>query len=268
MPQHKTPVVPQAAVEYATPAGRSIRVGYLLCRRPVVKPDLHPLEQEMSFTLDREHSRYARQGDDNATSYMGNRDASIDTWQRKDAKAIRSNFFNSELYNEALRTTVERYEVQKRLREADLVNPFEWAESAQPPKRQTLDRSLTKHLYLIVRDETADKWTIPSEERVNHESLRMTCDRAISTHHDDAVETFIQSNAPQGLVGKADDAKLFIFNTFYLTGAPNFGKVYPKNSDHAWITREELANDYAPEEFVHAEMKHVLHTLMLGHLGV
>lgn len=262
--QHRTPVLPTVPVSDGKVVnGKIIRVAYLLSRNQIVKHSPHPLENEMAFTLEREYARYSRHdGDDTATGFMGSRGHAIDTLNRTDPKLIEGNFYGLELYQDAMKVALQRYAPQKRVCPADLYDPCDPALAQGPPKRHTLQRALDDYLYLIVQDSAHGKWTLPMTERLAHESLRMTVDRAIATHHDEQLDTYIWSNAPQGVL-KADanpvdtgatEALTFLYSATYLAGRPQFDRLGIR--DHAWVRRAELAQ-YA-SHFEHPEMYQLL----------
>lgn len=243
--QHRTPVLPQAAVQFS--GGAKIKVGYLLYRNMVVKHDPHPLEIEMSFLLDREHQRYARHESESATHFFGSRSQPLDAFNRHEPSEVCANFFGLDMYQDALKMTLGRFEPQKRVTPADLSNVLDEKLAEGPPQRRTLNRKFADFLFLIVRDAETGRWTLPQVERAEHETLRMTVDRAISSQHRGAVTAFTWSNAPQAVI-KNPQEKLFIFSSMYVSGRPTFESVEPKLSDHAWVSRSELCQyDFADD---------------------
>eukprot|EP00744_Colponema_vietnamica_P022030 GILI01031595.1.p1 GENE.GILI01031595.1~~GILI01031595.1.p1 ORF type:complete len:295 (-),score=34.93 GILI01031595.1:50-898(-) len=245
--QHRTPILPQSPIVLAKDPSAPIRVGYLLSRYPTIKSEPHPLESEMAFTLQREGSRYSRHEQETLTHFMAAREHSIDSWNRTDPAQITSNFFGLEMYQDSLKTVLNRYKPAPRMIPGDFIDIKAEQQLSEPPKRQTLQRQLGDYLFLIVKDGTSGKWTVPSIEREEHETLRMTLDRAVNDHHNGGLDTFTWSNAPQAVVtsatfleGKASAPRTFIYNVVYLAGRPDFAKL--GCSDHAWVTRNELAH--------------------------
>lgn len=274
--QHNIPVVPQGVIKppFTPSYTRKILVGYLLCRQPSIQHTLHPLEQELAFVLDREYGRYQRHPTaDTATHFFKERGLSIDSWNRQEAGAVQRDFFNLESHRDATRQTLERYEPAKRLTKGDFFDPVAFCESEhQPPARHTVQRRLDDFLYLIVKSAETGKWTVPSREREPTHSLRTAVEVNILADHKNGVDAYIFSNAPQGVLQwkegdegtsiaavplprgaakeEATGQQLFVFCASYLSGRPNFDTLMPHVSDHAWVTRHELA-DY---EFDHPDM--------------
>lgn len=271
--QHRTPILPQVHVEPEKGVIiRPARVGYLLQRNQIVKHTPHPLETEMSFLLEREHQRYARhENSESATHFFASRGQTLDALNRSDPAAVRANFFGLELYQDAMKVVLQRYHPEARVTAADLWDPAGLSPDA-PPVRHTLSRQLDDYLYLIVREAASGKWTVPSSARRERETLRMTADRALSTHHKDGIDHYIWSNAPQAVVQNPNTAQksnaadgtsgsssssepLFVFVATYLSGRPDFGGIEPKVSDHAWVTRREMRQyrrEFASEELLEA----------------
>jgi large subunit ribosomal protein L46 len=248
--QHRTPVSVQLPISAAAAEELSqeqIRVGYLLHRNPVVRHDPHPLETEHSYLLEREHQRYCRhEGHESAVHFFQGKGQSLDAAGRQDPGQITSNFFSLEMYQDSLKAVVDRFKLEPRVTPLDLWDPRAEQEMLEPPARHSLNRRLDDYLLLIVLDAQTGKWTVPSEERTNRETLRMTADRAILDQHGDAFDAYIWSNSPSGVVvTPGEDAdkrtrKLFLFSVTYLSGKPRFGGIRPAIQDHAWVTRREL----------------------------
>ncbi|CCW71250.1 unnamed protein product [Phytomonas sp. Hart1] len=239
--QHRTPIIPQIHVNDPKPLAR-VQVGYLLQRNQIVKCTLHPLEIEMSFLLEHEHTRYSRHEEsESATHFMASRGQSIDILNRNDPNQIKANFFGLELYQDAMKAVLQRYSPEKRVTAADLWDPAT-CDAAAPPPRHTLYRKLDDYLYLIVQESSTGKWTVPNTERQSNESLRMTADRAVSSDHGDGLTCYFWSNAPQATlrIEEEEDSHLFIFSGTYLTGRPRFQDMNPPIRDHAWVSRHEL----------------------------
>jgi hypothetical protein len=245
--QSSTPVIGQLPVAEDTFAAR---VGYLLTRNQIVKHDPHPLEQEFANMLEREHQVYARVEAESANHFMARHGQSLDVSGRTETKQIQENFFSLDAYNDALKATLRRYQVPKRVQAADLVDLTDPALVDAPPARHTLNRRLDEYLVLIVRDAGTNKWTVPSVERKPQESIRMTLDRAIALHHGVLFSSYTFSNAPQAVWRSAKDAQpLYVFSSMYLSGRPSFDRIEPKASDHAWVTRAELDEyEFADDE--------------------
>lgn len=237
--QHRTPVVPQVAVQDAPPATR-VHVGYLLHRSPVVKHAPHPVETEMAYLVEREHQRYSRhEGSESATHFFAQRGQPIDLLNRTDPNQIKADFFGLEPYQDAMKVVLQRLTPEKRVTAADLWQPDSVQDT--PPVRHTLQRKLDDYLYLIIRDEVTGKWTVPQTLLNPKETLRMAVDRGISTQHNDGLDCYVWSNAPQATVYDAEaNTQLFVFSATYLAGRPSFATVEPKPMDHAWATRREL----------------------------
>lgn len=258
--QHRTPIIPQAAVNVPkdTLNGTTVRVGYFLARQPLIKSEPHPVEIEMSYMLQREHQRYSRHDTESYTKYLADKEFSGDSWNRMDSKEIVSNFFGLELYQDAIKGVLSRYKPNPRVTEEDYIDLFGddmKADSDLPPARYTINRHLGDYLFLIVKDKVTGKWTIPSEERASHESLKTTAQRAIHEHHTGALDTFVWSNAPQAVL-KDGDNHTFIYNVAYLSGRPNFEVMAESYTDHAWVTRNEL-RQYGPH-FAHGDLEQTL----------
>lgn len=252
--QHRTPIVPQVPVKDPPPTER-INVGYLLHRNQIVKHTPHPLETELGYVLEREHQRYCRhEGSESATHFLATRGQSMDVLGRTDANQIKGNFFGLELYQDAMKVVLQRYAPEKRVMPADIVDPVTLC-AAGPPSRQTLQRKLDDILYLIVREEVTGRWTIPQSPRQEHESLRMTVDRALSAHN---AECYVWSNAPQVThFAENENTRLFVYAATYLSGRPKFELMEPKLKDHAWVTRHEMrqyADDFASSSLLEALM--------------
>ncbi|KPA73247.1 putative mitochondrial hypothetical protein [Leptomonas pyrrhocoris] len=237
--QHRTPVLPQVHVADPLPS-QCVHVGYLIHRNQIVKHTPHPLEVEMGYLLEREHQRYSRhESTESATAFFASRGQSMDVLNRTDASQIRGNFFGLELYQDATKVILQRYSPEKRVAAADAWSPS--ALSDHPPPRHTLHRKMDDFLYLIVQEAESGKWAIPHTARKDDESLRMTVDRALSSHNADGLECFLWSNAPQAtVVLEEENTRLFVYSATYLSGRPRFDLFEPKPQDHAWVTRQEL----------------------------
>lgn len=237
--QHRTPIIPQVQVRDG-PTTQRVYVGYLLHRNQVVKHTPHPLEVEMGYLLEREQHRYSRhESTESATAFFASRGQTMDVQNRADANQIRANFFGLELYQDAMKVVLQRYTPERRVAPADVWQPA--ALSDVPPPRHTLHRKLDDFLYLIVQEASTGKWTIPHTARRDEESLRMTADRAISTHNSEGLDCYVWSNAPQATVRMTEDnARLFIYTATYLAGRPAFASFEPTPQDHAWVTRHEM----------------------------
>jgi len=143
--QHRTPIIPQAAVDVPKDAlnGATIRVGYFLARQPLVKAEPHPVEIEMSYMLQREHQRYSRHDTESYTKYLADKEFSGDSWNRMDSKEIVSNFFGLELYQDAIKGVLGRYKPNPRVTEDDYLDLFaEDMKADVPPARYTINRRL------------------------------------------------------------------------------------------------------------------------------
>ncbi|EPY32794.1 Mitochondrial ribosomal protein L17 (ISS) [Strigomonas culicis] len=170
---------------------------------------------------------------------MASRGQSLDLLNRTDANQIKGNFFGLESYQDAMRVVLQRYRPERRVTAADLYDPAQLTDA--PPRRHTLHRRLDDYLYLIVQDAATGRWTVPRTARAEGESLRMTLDRAVSSHHGDALDCYVWSNAPQATVLlEQENTRLFLYVATYLSGRPNFATVEPALKDHAWVTRSEL----------------------------
>lgn len=251
--QHRTPISPQrpiSAEAAQTIQGERIRVGYLLHRNPVLRHDPHPLELEQGYLLEREHQRYCRhEGHESAVHFFQSKGQSLDSASRQEPGQIVGNFFSLEMYQDSLKAVADRYKPEPRVTPLDLWDPKAEEALAEPPKRQSLNRRLDDYLLLIVLDAATGKWTVPSEERGQLETLRMTADRAIQGRHGDAFDAYIWSNSPSGVVIRpspagsaagAAEEKLFLYGATYLAGLPRFSEIQPPVKDHAWVTRREL----------------------------
>ncbi|EPY24523.1 39S ribosomal protein L46, mitochondrial [Angomonas deanei] len=241
--QHRTPILPQLKVEEPTTVER-LYVGYVLQRGQIVKHNPHPLETEFAYLLEREHQRYSRhEASESATQFLAARGQTMDLLNRSDVNQIKANFFGLEIYQDAMKVALQRYKPEDRVTPADKWNPAALAED-EPPVRHTLHRKLEDYLYLIVRGEKSGRWMVPYTARKEGESLRMTCDRAISVHHGEGIDSYTWSNAPQATIPFTDEqgqaARLFLYVSTYLSGRPNFDTTEPKLKDHAWVSRREL----------------------------
>lgn len=244
--QHRTPVLPQVPAEPQLIINHKvIRVGYLLSRNQVVKHDQHPIETEFAYTLEREHLRYCRHdGSESATHFLASRGQAMDALGRTEASQIESNFYGLELYQDAMRVVLQRYQPEKRVTAADLRDPFADSLKEGPPPRTTLNRALDDFLYLIIKHKDTGKWSIPTTRRKENESLRMSADRCLGVNGD-TFDAYVWSNAPQGVLkgtapasSGANEELTFVFNATYLSGKPNFEGMGA--SDHAWVRRCEL----------------------------
>lgn len=247
--QRDTPMLPQMPVE---PSDFKARIGYFIGRNAIVKHDPHPLETELANIIDRDHSRYARIEDESVTHFFSRNGISIDVANRSDPKQIQQDLFGIEAYTEALQVTLSRFAPAKRVQPHDFIDPFDESLAAGPPVRQTLNRRMADHLYLIVRDAASQKWSIPFVDRKPAESLRMTLERGLASHHP-TVSTYTFSNCPQAVLEDSSAGPLYIFTTTYLGGRPNFSAIEPMIDNHAWVTRSELSEyEFSTEEMLHA----------------
>ena len=111
----------------------------------------------MAWTLENEHTRYARHDAASATHFFASRDLSIDSWGRKDPQQIVSRFHNLDAYEEAVDAVAQKWAAPSRYCAADFINYFDPAHQKGPPERHTLNRCLSNSLYLIVMYEDG-KW--------------------------------------------------------------------------------------------------------------
>jgi large subunit ribosomal protein L46 len=240
--QHRIPILNQAPVEDA--AGKLIHVAYLLTRTQVVKHTPHPLETEFSYLLEREHQRYCRhESSESATHFMAQRGQTIDTLNRADPAEIQKNFFGLELYQDALKATLQRYKPETRLTERDFVDPFDpTVTDDAPPQRHALSRALDDFLYLLVKEASTGKWALPYVVRRDNESLRTALERGLREQNEEMLDFYVWSNAPQAVV-KSDgegSATTFVYHCTYLSGRPKFDQMLPPMADHAWVRRTEV----------------------------
>jgi large subunit ribosomal protein L46 len=258
--QRDTPVLGQMPIPACD---FTARIGYLLTRNQVVKHDPHPLEQEFANALEREQARYSRVDEESASHFFAKQGLSLDAAGRTEPRQIEEEFFVAEEYKEALKATVQRYEVPRRAQAADILNLAELPDDA-PPARHTLQRHLNDFLVLIVKDTASGKWTVPSAPRKPKETVRMTLDRSVAEHHGALFSAYAFSNAPQAVLqpeaAPTLAEPLFIFNATYLAGRPSFEKMEPKVADHAWVRRDEL-DEY---DFLHAGMGEVLRDIAVS----
>jgi len=247
--QRDTPIIPQRGAWYN--GEKAIHVGYLLCRMQSIRPDPHPMEQEMTYQLEQEYNRYARHSEESPSQYLKARNVNLDQWGREDS-AIRKNFFNLESYVDVHRTMLSTWSPGALTTEAD-------HDPARP--RKTLARALSDNLFLITK--TKDQaWSVPYIQRKDGESLRMTLERLLYEHHGDAVQYYVCSNAPAGhhLLEGDKSKPVFVFHVNYIDGMPT---MEPTFTDHAWVTRQELL-EYS---FVDIEMKRLLYDITMDGTG-
>lgn len=276
-----------------TCAPHGIHVGYLLHRHPVVKPTLHPLERSMAFLLEKQHQLYSRHSSsDTACHFFRDRQQqNIDAYQRTDPQDIRRDFFGLEGYQDALKATLQRYQqVPTRLQPADFIDSTSRFTSPQHttlPTRHTLQRKLDDYLYLIVRyaipssvenmseidasrneSEMPGKWGIPFTPLRIGETLRMAAERCLQEPHRDNVDYYLWGCGSQGAIsfpqtkntedeaGKSFSSSvrhLFVHSATYLAGKPDFSRIHPTISDHAWVSRRELLqyrSEFASEQLL------------------
>lgn len=157
-----------------------------------------------------------------------------------------------------------------------------------PPPRHTLQRKLDDYLYLIVRyadpnggngkkngsleeeGKLCGKWGIPFTPLQERETLRMAAERCLQEPHNDNLHFYLWGCGPQGTIrlpsfhkeeeqeGKNDPSspsphQLFLYSATYLEGKPDFSRMQPMISDHAWVSRRELfqyRHEFASEEFL------------------
>jgi large subunit ribosomal protein L46 len=262
--QHRTPIMPQVTVSTPLDAQQKlVRVGYLLCRGQVVKHAPHPLETEYSYTVEREHQRYCRHdGSESVTHFLSSRGQTMDTANRSDAGQIMGDFYNLDLYQDAMRVVMQRFQPEKRNTDADFLRPLDPALANGPPPRLTLNRSLDDFLYLIIKHKDTGKWTIPSSLRKENESLRTAAERTVAEHNGDTFDAYFWSNAPTAVVrsvpksgDSATEELLFMYSASYLAGRPQFEAMGAV--DHAWVRRAELPQ-YLEQGFDHQDMLSVL----------
>lgn len=159
--------------------------------------------------------------------------------------------------------------------------------STTPPSRHTLQRKLDDYLYLIVRyarpsdAEGAEEknapweqmglygnWGIPFTPLQQGETLRMAAERCIQAPHTDSVDFYLWGSGPQGTItlpASTDLEKktdtfpspspqyIFLYSATYLAGKPDFSRMQPMISDHAWVSRRELLQyrrEFVSEEFL------------------
>lgn len=269
--QHRTPIVPQIPVE--TPLvvdNKAIRVAYLLTRNQVVKHNAHPLETEMGYLIDREHQRYSRHDVETATHFLASRGQTMDVANRVEPGQIEGDYFNLELYQDAMKVMLQRYSPQKRVTPHDFYDPCNAELASKPPQRTALNRALDDFLYLIVKDKDTGKWTLPSDARAENETLRMTLDRSIFQQLGDSMDCYVWSNAPTAVLKSAADPTAspkgatevltFVFNATYLAGRPKMENL--NISDHAWVRRCELPQ-YSVDGYQHDDMLDVLMDITL-----
>ena len=101
----------------------------------------------------------------------------------------------------------------------------------------SLDRQLTKRLYLLMQD-SSGQWSLPQQEwRGPPESARDGVRRAVEAACGEALSIHQMGNAPLGHLPSEDGATTtFLWRCLYVSGQV----AAPAGGDFAWVTRDEL----------------------------
>lgn len=141
-----------------------------------------------------------------------------------------------------LDSTAEKFVEGSRTTEADRTHDV-----------RSLDRALSKRLYLIVRPRSPTEvhramgeWMFPFGQWKEGESMRKTAHRNLRDQCGKTLRIYIYGNAPSGHYEvEGLDSTLFFHQARYLAGKP---RITDEFEDYAWVTKAEMG-EYFQEDF-------------------
>ncbi|KAI8929898.1 39S mitochondrial ribosomal protein L46-domain-containing protein [Entophlyctis helioformis] len=230
-----TAAAPAAAAPHTT-----VSVGILLKRSPVVLPELSEFQQAYyAYREDMERSE-ARPFDH--TFYFKKGSSTEKRWldaQKAAAAAVSgSGSAAASTVAQPLEDELAKLEKAPRLTAADAKGDV-----------KSLDRALQRTLYLVVKQKDAASagasWRFPQGSVLGNELLHEAAPARLADACGDAMDTWFVGKAP---VGHAKDSTKTVF---YMKAHILAGKVVPsgKVTDHAWLTKQELASKLEPEYY-------------------
>lgn len=120
---------------------------------------------------------------------------------------------------------------------------------------KTLDRRLKTRVYLAVKDN--DKWSLPTVDVKDDETLLDATKRAVSDAAGDGLELYCPSNCPMAVhlqvYSEEDQQKFGTFGTktFFLRVQYDEGEVNEEDNDgrdFGWLDREEMTERVREEQ--------------------
>mmetsp|Transcript_5305 Transcript_5305/g.7825 ORF Transcript_5305/g.7825 Transcript_5305/m.7825 type:complete len:345 (+) Transcript_5305:88-1122(+) len=255
VPRPSDDLLPQPVRKY-TGNKKRISVAYILTRKESITPDRHPLQQMENQQNINERNHFARHNFSDLWQYGAQ-------WQREFSKLPDKKKKKSvaDLASERfdLREAPKRSEREETLYQCSLggnrFTPHEqyFFSTFEPQAKHTLAdfeqsrknlrRALYKPLYLIVKLQGKDTWCLPEAERRIPETLRLTAQTKFMSDMGELLQGYFDSHAPIAHMDRSDDDQLFFYKTTYLAGRPPLKRLTKEGwEDHAWVTREELAD--------------------------
>ncbi|KAI9336961.1 hypothetical protein BDR26DRAFT_1008678 [Obelidium mucronatum] len=111
----------------------------------------------------------------------------------------------------------------------------------------SLDRRLPDPLFLVVKSAATGVWELPAAARQGKDLLHEAAKRSIEETCGTKMETWMVGKIPVGHIVKSDKDKTFIMKHLILSGQVVLN---PKLvSDHAWLTKSEMAERLDKEYF-------------------
>ncbi|PRP86714.1 hypothetical protein PROFUN_02863 [Planoprotostelium fungivorum] len=120
----------------------------------------------------------------------------------------------------------------------------------------TTYRQLTENLYMLIKKTEGSPWQFPEVGWVSQDlsNLKKTADRVSLETLGDDVNVHVLGNAPiqyrdvsTRSGGEKPKDRIFYYTAVYMYGKPDIVK--DKCHEYIWVTRDEIKNYLAPEEF-------------------
>nr|KAJ3418336.1 54S ribosomal protein L17 mitochondrial [Polyrhizophydium stewartii] len=207
---------------------KTVAVGVLLKRNPVVLPELSEFQQAYRAYREAMERDEARPFD--STFYFKKGSVAEQRWLAAQEAAA--------ALGPDQHLVQPKEEELLKLRTAPRITA---ADAAGDVK--SLDRALARSLYLVVQHAAGTQgWRLPQGPVVGEQLLHEAASERLAEACGSAMETWVVGKAP---VGHAKDGNKTVF---YMKAHIFSGKIVPSGEikDHAWLTKEELASKLDP----------------------
>lgn len=233
-----------------------LRAAYVLERTPKLFPAHHPAEFDFNQLAFGNRQYYSRHQWEDFFEYF-------EEWKKIKRKAIKDKVKGHIVVPNPPRRTGKDHLEFERNQGRNYFSPVRdyWMKNWQPQpvftqddlddNRYSINRCLSKRLFLIFKDKTTGKWKFPDARRKDPESMRASAQFKFQRDMGKKVLGHFNSHAPLNVYEKAVDDKTFFYHVFYMGGRPPFEKLSASFDDHAWVTRQQM-DEY---EFVDASYK-------------
>ncbi|KAI8991454.1 39S mitochondrial ribosomal protein L46-domain-containing protein [Mycotypha africana] len=229
-----------------------IQASVILCRAPQILRDATPFEKayfDYTEKIQRQESLttptdfYFKKGsvaerrwksEEEARQQAMTKDTSL-TEAVEEARSV------WEKENESLANATTKITVTDRSTKADAENDI-----------KSLDRSLQRTLYLVVRNNKNGLWQFPEGPVDGSELLHEAAERTLKDFCGKNMDTWFVGRQPIAFHKKSSDKQEdYGSKTFFMKARIFAGQVKPSDrvSDFAWLTKEELATKLSPEYY-------------------